>query len=132
MHDSDKHRATVITSLNLKGGVGKTHACWLIAGVCQEQNRKCLVLDLDKQGNISTSLLPSFDSGVGTDAFFNPAIDPDLLTLIRKTAFSCLDVIPSRFALERYNLTDPAQWHSSGLVLSLVEPLLLRRERSSA
>ncbi len=116
-------RATVITSLNLKGGVGKTHACWLIAGVCQEQNRKCLVLDLDKQGNISTSLLPNFDGSVGTDAFFNPAIDPDLSTLIRKTAFSCLDVIPGSFALEHFNLTDPVQWKSSGLVLSLVDPL---------
>lgn len=116
-------RATIITSLNLKGGVGKTHACWLIAGVCQEQNRKCLVLDLDKQGNISTSLLPNFDGSGGTDAFFNPAIDPDLSTLIRKTAFSCLDVIPGSFALEHFNLTDPTQWKSSGLVLSLVDPL---------
>ncbi len=123
MPEPTARRATVITSLNLKGGVGKTHVCWLIAGVCQEQNLKCLVLDLDKQGNISTSLLPNFDAGVGTDAFFNPAIDPDLSTLIRKTAFSCLDVIPGSFALEHYNLTDPAQWKSSGLVLSLVDPL---------
>ena len=75
MSDPTNQRATIITSLNLKGGVGKTHACWLIAGVCQEQQRKCLVLDLDKQGNISTSLLPNFDGSAGTDAFFNPAID---------------------------------------------------------
>ena len=116
-------RATVITSLNLKGGVGKTHACWLIAGVCQEQRRKCLVLDLDKQGNISTSLLPNYDGSPGTDAFFNPAIDPDLATLVRKTTFSHIDVIPGSFALERYNITDPAQWKASGLMLSLVDPL---------
>ena len=123
MSDPTKQRATIITSLNLKGGVGKTHACWLIAGVCQEQQRKCLVLDLDKQGNISTSLLPNFDGSAGTDAFFNPANDPDLSTLVRKTTFPCLDVIPGSFALEHYNLTDPAQWKSSGLVLSLVDPL---------
>ncbi|MFM9963056.1 MAG: AAA family ATPase [Planctomycetaceae bacterium] len=53
MPDSTARRATIITSLNLKSGVGKTHACLLIAGVCQERNRKRLVLDLDKQGNIS-------------------------------------------------------------------------------
>jgi len=47
--------AKIITSLNLKGGVGKTHLCWLIAGVCQERNKRCLVLDLDKQGNIPPS-----------------------------------------------------------------------------
>ncbi len=119
----DAHRATVITSLNLKGGVGKTHACWLIAGVCQEQRRRCLVLDLDKQGNISTSLLPSADSNPGTDAFFNPAMDPVLGNLIRKTQLSHVDVIPGSFALEKYNITDPAQWASSGLMLSLVDPL---------
>ncbi len=123
MPEPTARRATIITSLNLKGGVGKTHACWLIAGVCQEQNRKCLVLDLDKQGNISTSLLPNFDGSVGTDAFFNPAIDADLSALVRKTTFSCIDVIPGSFSLERYNLTDPAQWKSSGLVESLVDPL---------
>lgn len=123
MSEPTTRRATVITSLNLKGGVGKTHVCWLIAGVCQEQNRKCLVLDLDKQGNISTSLLPNFDGSHGTDTFFNPTIDPDLSTLVRKTAFSCIDVIPGSFALEHFNLTDPAQWKSSGQMQSLVNPL---------
>ena len=117
------HRATIITSLNLKGGVGKTHACWLIAGVCQELGKRCLVLDLDKQGNISTSLLPTYDGSPGTEAFFNPAADPQLATLVRKTFLSHVDVIPGSFALERFNQTDPAEWQSSGLVLSLVDPL---------
>lgn len=123
MPEVTSRRSSIITSLNLKGGVGKTHACWLIAGICQEQNRKCLVLDLDKQGNISTSLLPNFDSGIGTEAFFNPAIEPDLSMLVQKSAFSCIDVIPGSFALERFNITDPAQWKASGLVESLVDPL---------
>lgn len=123
MPELASRRATVITSLNLKGGVGKTHCCWLIAGVCQERNLKCLVLDLDKQANISTSLLPNHDGTAGTESFFNPAIEPDLTSLIRKTSFSNIDVIPGSFSLERFNLTDPAQWESSGLVLSLVEPL---------
>ena len=120
---NETHRATIITSLNLKGGVGKTHACWLIAGVCQEQRRKCLVLDLDKQGNISMSLLPAADTNPGTDAFFNPAMDPVLSDLIRQTNLSHVDVIPGSFALEKYNITDPSQWQSSGLMLSLVDPL---------
>ena len=121
-HGTDR-RATIITSLNLKGGVGKTHACWLIAGVCQELGKRCLVLDLDKQGNISTSLLPTYDGSPGTEAFFNPAADPQLATLVRKTVLSHVDLIPGSFALERFNQTDPTEWKSSGLVLSLVDPL---------
>lgn len=113
----------IITSLNLKGGVGKTHVCWLIAGVCHEQGKRCLVIDLDKQGNITTSLLPEFAGERGSDAFFNPAIDPNVSELIQKTTFSQIDVIPGGFALERYNITDPTKWESSGLLLSLVDSL---------
>ena len=32
----DSPRATAITVINLQGGVGKTHAVWLLAAVCQE------------------------------------------------------------------------------------------------
>jgi len=115
--------ARVITSLNLKGGVGKTHVCWLIAAVCQERGKRCLVLDLDKQGNITTSLLPNYAGGVGTDAFFNPAVDPQISDLIQRSALSQIDVIPGGFALERYNITDPTKWESAGLPLSLIDPL---------
>ena len=51
-------RATAITVINLKGGVGKTHTVWLLAGVCQERGKKLLVIDTDTQGNITKSLLP--------------------------------------------------------------------------
>jgi chromosome partitioning protein len=116
-------RARIITSLNLKGGVGKTHLCWLIAGVCEELGKRCLVLDLDKQGNITTTLVVENDGGIGTDAFFNPALDADAASLIRKSRLQHVDVIPGSFALERYDLPDPSKWESSGLVLSLVDPL---------
>ena len=117
------HRARIITSLNLKGGVGKTHACWLIAGVCQERGHRCLVLDLDKQGNISTSLQVDGATAVGTDQFFNPGIDPEISALIQQTSLSHVDVIPGSFALERYNVTDPIEWEPTGLHRSLIDPL---------
>lgn len=47
-----QRRAQVITVINLKGGVGKTHTAWLLAGVCQERKRRVLVVDTDTQGNI--------------------------------------------------------------------------------
>lgn len=116
-------RARIITSLNLKGGVGKTHLCWLIAGVCEERGKRCLILDLDKQGNISSTLLPSYEGAEGTDAFFNPATNPSISSLIRSTTLRHVDVVPGSFRLERYNETDPTSWDASGMQLALVDPL---------
>lgn len=113
----------MITSLNLKGGVGKTHLCWLIAGVCEEQQRRCLVLDLDKQGNISTTLLGSDVAGRGTEQFFDPAKDAVSGQLIRRSVLEHVDCIPGSFALEKFNLTSPASWEGSGLERSLLDPL---------
>ena len=127
MSESVAHpKAQVITSLNLKGGVGKTHLCWLIAGVCQERGKRCLVLDLDKQGNISTTLLGSKLAGPGTDEFFNPATEPDIGRMIQKSSFSNIDCISGDFSIERFNLTDPEEWQETGLHLSLVIQLLVQ------
>lgn len=123
MPDIAPRTARIITSLNLKGGVGKTHLCWLIAGVCQERGKRCLVVDLDKQGNITTTLLGENVAGPGTEAFFNPAVDPQVQSLIRRSHLGCVDAIPGSFALEQFNITDPAKWEVSGLVASLVDPL---------
>jgi chromosome partitioning protein len=112
-----------MTSLNLKGGVGKTHLCWLIAGVCEERGKRCLILDLDKQGNISTTLLGNSISGPGTDSFFNPTIEPDTARLIQKSQFDHIDCIPGDFSIERFNLTDPTEWEKTGLHMSLVDAL---------
>jgi hypothetical protein len=49
--------ARVITVLNLKGGVGKTHACWLLASVAQARGQRVLLADLDTQGNLSMSFV---------------------------------------------------------------------------
>lgn len=123
MSKANSTGATIITSLNLKGGVGKTHLCWLIAGVCEERGKKCLVLDLDKQGNISTTLLGDDVRKQGTEAFFNPAIDPVVSDLIAHSHLQHVDCIPGSFALERFNMTAPMEWEGSGLERSLVDPL---------
>ena len=124
MTRNDDTGAKIITSLNLKGGVGKTHLCWLIAGVCQEQGRRCLILDLDKQGNISATLLGK-DAAArsGCESFFNPAADPNIGQLITKSQLSHVDCIPGSFRLEQYNSTAPDDWEGTGLERSLVDPL---------
>ena len=70
--DSTLSQAQVITSLNFKGGVGKTHLCWLIASVCQERGHRCLIVDLDQQANITQSFLPDHCQPTGVERMFDP------------------------------------------------------------
>lgn len=133
MNDNQQPQATVITSLNLKGGVGKTHLCWLIAGVCRKQHKRCLVLDLDKQGNISTTLLG--DDAVkitGCETFFDASIDPQISELIQQSPLAGIDCIPGSFRLEQYNDTSPGNWEGTGLERSLVDPINEVREQNTA
>ena len=65
MQDASIRRGSVLTVLNLKGGVGKTHTVWLLASVCQERELRVLTVDLDTQGNLSNSFLPDRASQLG-------------------------------------------------------------------
>ncbi len=56
-----RQRARVITVLNLKGGVGKTHTSWLLASVAQERRERILLIDLDTQANLTRSFLDQVD-----------------------------------------------------------------------
>ena len=96
----------------------------LIAGVCHEQQKRCLVLDLDKQGNISTTLLgDDAPNLVGCEAFFDNRIDPVISELIQQSKLNGIDCIPGSFRLERFNDTSPGNWEGTGLERSLVDPL---------
>lgn len=81
-----------------------------------------LVFDTGKQGNISTTLLGNVELA-GTDSFFNPALEPEIDRLIRKSPFDKIDCIPCDFSIERFNMTDPRDWENTGLQLSLIDPL---------
>jgi septum formation inhibitor-activating ATPase MinD len=37
---ASSHTARVVTVLNLKGGVGKTHTTWVLASICQERGKR--------------------------------------------------------------------------------------------
>lgn len=116
-------RGTSISILNLKGGVGKTHASWLVASVCQDQNRPFLGIDLDMQANLSTSFLKGQDATPGVEMLFHPGAEADVNTLIRKSSFSAIDFIPTSSALATYDLSNQREWEAADLHLSLVEPL---------
>jgi chromosome partitioning protein len=123
-------RATAITVINLKGGVGKTHTVWLLAGVCQERGKKLLVIDADTQANITKSLLTSGGSPFpGVEALFNPHTETDPNGLIRQTRYSQIDLLPANPLLAAYDLSDKNLWEQSDLHLSLAEGLHTIRDR---
>jgi chromosome partitioning protein len=111
----------VLTVLNLKGGVGKTHTVWLLAGVCQERERRLLCIDLDTQGNLTRSLLPDGYSGPGVEALFDPRSEIEPTALVHPTRFSHVNVIPAGPALVPFDLADQRAWERSDLHLSLID-----------
>jgi chromosome partitioning protein len=70
MHCPALPQAKVITVINLKGGVGKTHTAWLLSSVCQERSLRLLVVDTDTQANLTNSLLPERNEQPGLEALF--------------------------------------------------------------
>ena len=119
MDHPPRHPAKVITVINLKGGVGKTHTSWLLASVCQERSLRVLVVDTDTQANLTNSFLPERDGLPCIEALFNPASDTPAHILIRRTRFSHIDILPASQALAHFDVTDARQWERTDLHLSL-------------
>lgn len=115
--------AHVITVLNHKGGVGKTHASWLIACVSEERQQRVLLIDLDTQANLTSSFLDVDDGLPTVTQFFDPAAEPDPFSLIRRTRFAHIDIIPSSPLLAPFDLSDQRVWERSDLHLSMVDAL---------
>ncbi len=114
--------ATVVSMINMKGGVGKTTLAMHLAHVADSMNLRTLAVDLDPQSNLSQALMgpkeyvnylaaqkPTiaqiFDGYVPTDSRNG---SPRLLdineVLVRKAGYwsdSTLDLIPSRLELSR-------------------------------
>jgi len=121
-------QSTVLTVLNLKGGVGKTHTAWLLASVCQERKKRILLIDTDTQGNLSGSFAER-DAQPGIEALFDPAAEPSLIPLIRHTTYSHIDLISAGPALARFDLSDQKAWEQADLHFSLVDPIAELRTR---
>ena len=85
-----------ICVINHKGGVGKTTTAISIAAGLSRENRRVLIVDLDPQGNIHTSLSfhPKKDM---FDLLFNNAEVKECIVGMGKN----LDIIPSRETLTK-------------------------------
>ncbi len=119
---STQHRqARVLTILNLKGGVGKTHTTWLLASVCQERGLRVLLIDTDTQGNLSNSFVDAPEAGV--EMLLHPGSDRNPLPLIRRTAFSHIDIITSGPAVAPFDVSNQTEWEKSDLQRCFIDPV---------
>ena len=86
-----------------------------------------LLVDLDPQANLTSSFLADDAVDRSVELLFDPSVDPDAESLIHRTAFDGVDLIPSSCRLEPVNVTD--NWQDADLHLSLAEALAPVRER---
>lgn len=118
-----ERRAAVLTVLNLKGGVGKTHATWLLASVCAERQQRVLLIDTDTQGNLSNSFVRVGSTQPGVEQLLDPSLDADVHQLIRRTAWPSIDIIPASSAVAAFDVADQKSWERADLQLSFVDPV---------
>ena len=119
----------VLTVLNLKGGVGKTHTTWLLASVSHERGQRLLAIDTDPQGNLSNSFARDGEKVPGVERLLDPSADVEPHGLIRRTEYPTIDIIPASSAVVRFDLSDQRAWEQADLHRSFVEPVNELRDR---
>jgi len=94
----------VIAVANQKGGVGKTNITFNLSGALSEKNKRLLLIDLDQQGNLSSSFLENIYTLKFTvaDLFLDNALD--IAKVIQKTSFQNIDIVPSNIELSKIDL----------------------------
>lgn len=88
----------VIAFSNQKGGVGKTTTCVNLSAYLATKGYKCLIVDLDPQGN-ATSGLGFAKSDVKTSVYNVMIDDVPLAEAVVKTCVDGLDLLPSNIDL---------------------------------
>jgi chromosome partitioning protein len=104
---------SVVSFINLKGGVGKTSACLHLAGALALLGRRVLCVDNDPQSSLSSAFFGADAARgldpVGTIAAIYAGTDPLPGSVIRPSGFDRIDLLPGSRAAGSYNNADPHQ-----------------------
>lgn len=88
----------IIAFSNQKGGVGKTTTCVNMAAYLASKGYKCLIVDLDPQGNATSGL--GFAKSEVKNSVYNVMIDDmPMAEAVIKTCVEGLDILPSNIDL---------------------------------
>ena len=88
----------IIAFSNQKGGVGKTTTCVNMSAYLAHKGYKCLIVDLDPQGNATTGL--GLSKSEIKNSVYNVMIDDQPITdAVMKTKVENLDILPSNIDL---------------------------------
>lgn len=87
----------ILSISNNKGGVGKTHTVFHLAGALAESGRRVLAIDLDPQGSLTGLLLDQVERPALYDVL---AEQLPLTDAIRRTPYPQIDVVPADQRLE--------------------------------
>ena len=88
----------IVAFSNQKGGVGKTTTCVNMAAYLATKGYKCLIVDLDPQGNATTGL-GFAKSDVKKSVYDTLIEDTSLADVVVKTCIDGLDLLPSNIDL---------------------------------
>ena len=90
--------ARIIAFSNQKGGVGKTTSCVNLSAYLAQKGYKCLLVDLDPQGNATSGL--GFSKSEVKSSVYNVMIDDmPIEEAVVKTCVDGLDLLPSNIDL---------------------------------
>jgi chromosome partitioning protein len=89
---------------------------------------RCLLIDTDPQGNLSNSFLPERIGIPGVERLLDPSLDEDGLSLVQRTKYEHIDIIPSSPEIARFDEADQRAWERADLHLSFV-PTIRAAER---
>ena len=88
----------IIAFSNQKGGVGKTTTCVNMSAYLATKGYKCLIVDLDPQGNATSGL--GFAKSDVKNSVYNVMIDDmPIEDAVVKTCIDGLDILPSNIDL---------------------------------